>query len=81
MEFIDKNFNHFVNKDIKQLSELNDSTNDKLLELMAKNYRKLCGSKSDIERGKCENCKTYSLEFEMLNVFQRKHIICKNCKK
>ena len=40
MTFIDNNFDIIVNKDIKQLSKLNDSTHNPLLEVMANNYRK-----------------------------------------
>ena len=36
MSFIDKDIKNIVKKDIKQLSEMNDSTHNKLLELMAK---------------------------------------------
>ena len=35
MEFIDSNFNHFLKKDNKELSELNDLTDGRLFDLMA----------------------------------------------
>ena len=57
MRFIENNFNEFVikEKNIKQLIELNDSTHNKLLELLANNYRNLL-------KGKCETCNIINLD-------------------
>ena len=41
MDFIETKFNELLDKDIKQLSQLNDTTNNKLFEIMADNYRKV----------------------------------------
>ena len=49
MTFIDNNFNEIVNRDHKQLRELNDSTNNELLVLLAKNCRKIIKELSEIK--------------------------------
>ena len=91
MKFIDNNFNHFVNKDIKQLSEMNDSTNDKLLELLANNYRKISKELSEIKEsnkllvsGKCDTCKIIHLDISINSVGLNRRFRdfnCKVCKK
>ena len=48
LTFIDNNFNHFVNKDDKELIEWNDSTHNQLLKVLANNYRTVKKQLTDI---------------------------------
>ena len=62
MSFIDNDFENIVKKEFKQLSEINDSTRNKLLELMASNYRKLSESHKILKCGECVSCKIINLD-------------------
>ena len=63
MAFIDKNFNQFVAKDEEELKLLNESTDGRLLKVMANNYRKIQTRNSicqtcDKPEPICHSCKT-----------------------
>ena len=83
MSFIDNDFDNIVDKDINQLSEMNDSTHNKLLELLAKNYSKLNESNKILKCGKCESCKIINLDVYITNssLGRCSDFYCKLCNK
>jgi len=61
--FLKNSFNHFVDKDINALKELNDRTDGQLLEVMTNNYRKQTSSLYTLN----STLKTRDIEIETLN--------------
>ena len=76
LTYLDIFMDEIVKKDIKQLCELNDSTNDKLLELIVNNYRNLIGAE-------CKRCEIINMNFETgsYNGNRICMFTCKVCKK
>ena len=88
MTFIDNNFSNSVKKDIKQLCELNDSTNDRLFEVNANHYyikvnKELFENKKYFKHGKCEHCQIvhfdYLTHFHWIDRKRYFYFICKIC--
>ena len=61
MAFIDYNFHVFAAKEDNELIELNDSTNNQFLKVLAKNYRKISDELLVFRRGKCSDCRIINL--------------------
>ena len=66
MTFIDINFDHFLNKDNKEMRELNDLTDGRLFELKANKKRKLVEEMKRLE----EKTKTLWKRIKMLEEFK-----------
>ena len=84
MEFIEQNFDHFINNDNEVLNQLNDSTDGRLLTLMTKKCSEFLKDRNElkykldkIKEIKCVSC-------NVVNYFPRDHGIslqCFNCKR
>ena len=88
MKFIRKNFNDSVKKDIKELFESNDWTNDKMFEVNANHYyikvsKELFENKRYFKRGRCEHCQivhfNYLILFHWINRKNYFYFVCKLC--
>ena len=74
--FIDNNFNNLIKSDIKELCELNYSTNGKLFEVNVSHFyikvsEELFENKKYFKQGKCEDCRvihfSYIMNFHWIN--------------
>ena len=78
MAFIDKNFDHFLKKDNKELSELNDLTDGRLFHLMANKFKRrekvLNKSLNQVLSYKCCMCGTVN-DVKSFNTSSK----CKKC--